>query len=88
MTPARQKDVLVPANWERDALSKFLQAAHDNRVATLKGVLSCLAFARIVRIAEGALIALFEHCKSKLENKEPPVYTTRGILLLLEVSSL
>ena len=34
MTPARKKDVLVPANWERDDLSKFLQAAHDNRVAT------------------------------------------------------
>ncbi len=34
MTPAYKKDVLVPVGWEADGLSKFLQAAHENRVAT------------------------------------------------------
>ena len=34
MTPGYRKDILLPASWEKDDLSKFLQAAHHNRVAT------------------------------------------------------
>jgi len=34
MTQAYKKDVLVPVGWEADSLSKFLQATHENRVAT------------------------------------------------------